>query len=390
MKLAHAISFALLGLAAGSAQAYDINDWPTHYTFSDGTDVAGTLNYQWDVNEFSNDNGRFEDSRTNRRKEFGFTLKKKGVYDAIVYYDFQSHAWLDVFLRLETKALLGQDYGKLRIGYSKTPVGFEGVTSARADSFLEQALPIQAIFEGRRTGIDWAFERPTYILNLGAYGTQDLQGDNDGTTFGGRAAWTPVKADGHVLHLGVSGSIEDPDSFTNGKGQHLDPSTRVRSRPEAGLTLTRLIDTGALTKVDTIKRFGLEGLWIEGPWSVQSEYLQVDVQRDGALRDFAGDGWYVFGSWVLTGESRPYSGGNVANIKPKGDWGAVEVLARYSSLDLNDGSIQGGREHDWTLGVNWYLTQHFKFQANYVRASADKGTTGVDPRIFELRAQLNF
>ena len=193
-----------------------------------------------------------------------------------------------------------------------------------------------------------------------------------------------------MLHLGISGSIENPDSFTNGKGQDLQPSARVRARPEAGLSPVRLIDSGSLSNVDKTDRFGLEGIWIEGPFSVQSEYLSINVKRQGTLHDYTADGFYVFGSWVITGESRPYAGGNVNNIKPKGEWGAVEVLARYSTLDLNDGTIQGGKEHDWTLGVNWYLTQHFKFQANYVRASSDKGNLSVDPRIVEVRAQVYF
>jgi phosphate-selective porin OprO/OprP len=35
-------------------------------------------------------------------------------------------------------------------------------------------------------------------------------------------------------------------------------------------------------------------------------------------------------SWVLTGESRPYNAGAVANIKPAHNYGAVELVARYS------------------------------------------------------------
>jgi phosphate-selective porin OprO/OprP len=145
-----------------------------------------------------------------------------------------------------------------------------------------------------------------------------------------------------------------------------------------------------LSKADRVDRSGLEALWITGPWSVQGELLRADVSRFGGNPDFQASGGYVFGSWVLTGESRPYSGGNVGNIKPKGKWGAWELLLRYSELDLNDGPVRGGKEHDWTLGANWYLTQHFKFQANYIQATSDKGNLSLDPRIFELRAQIQF
>ena len=387
--------FAVFAAAAGSAHAYDWNDWPTHDTFSDGTDIGLMLVYRYDVNDFSDDrlpdgNDAFEDSSTNRRKELGLSLKKKGFYDAIVDYEYQSRIWLDTNVRFYSKGLFGQDYGAFRFGYSKTPVSFEGNTATKADSFLELALPSQAIFESRRTGIDWLFERPQYIVNLGYYWGQDLLGDNDGTTFGGRAAWTPRKGDGDVIHLGIAVSREDRDATTDGLGVRHAPSVSISTPPEAGLTPVRLVSTGSLSGADHADRAGLEGLWIAGPWSLQGEAIREDVSRTGANPDFSASGFYAFGSWVITGESRPYSRGNVGNIKPAGAWGAWELLLRYSEIDLNDGPVEGGKEHDWTLGANWYLTEHFKFQANYIKAYSDKGNLSLDPTIFELRAQLMF
>jgi len=384
---------ALAGLI-GSAHAYDLEDWPTHYTFSDGTDIGLTMVYRYDVNDFSNDalpNGTdaFEDSHTNRRKELGLTLKKKGVYDAIVDYEFQGKTWLDVNARFYSQAFFGQDYGAFRFGYSKTPVSFEGNTATKADSFLELALPSQAIFESRRTGIDWMFERPQYIVNLGYYWGPDLLGDNDGTTYGGRIAWTPHKKDGDVIHLGIAASREDRDGTTDGTDTFHPASVSISTPPETGLTPVRLVSSGTLT-ADHADRAGLEALWIVGPWSLQGEAIREEVSRPGTSPDYTASGFYVFGSWVITGESRPYSAGNVGNINPKGAWGAFELLLRYSEIDLNDAPVQGGKEHDFTIGANWYLTQHFKFQANYIRAYSDKGNLSLDPTIFELRAQIYF
>ena len=65
----------------------------------------------------------------------------------------------------------------------------------------------------------------------------------------------PRKSAGDVLHLGIAGSRERPDSST----------ARMRARPEVGLTDVRLVDTGTLAGVDAIRRVGLEGLWIHGP-----------------------------------------------------------------------------------------------------------------------------
>ena len=100
---------------------------------------------------------------------------------------------------------------------------------------------------------------------------------------------------------------------------------------------------------------------------------------------------------MLTGESRPYQNGSIGNVRPVHDYGAVELALRYSQIDHNDGPIYGGKQHDWTIGANWYLGNHLKFQANYVWANSTKrhgatinGETDVDPRVFELRAQVYF
>jgi phosphate-selective porin OprO and OprP len=93
---------------------------------------------------------------------------------------------------------------------------------------------------------------------------------------------------------------------------------------------------------------------------------------------------------VATGESRPYDGGNVGNIKPKGAWGALEFALRYSELHLNDGVVQGGRERDWTLGANWYINRYLKLQANDVHAQSDRRGLAVDPNVVEVRAQIQF
>lgn len=383
------IALCLAIVAPVAASAANFDNWPTKYAFGDGTELAATGNFAYDYNDFSG-NDRLEDKDFMRRKEFGATLKKKGVYDAMVYFDFQSHTWLDVFFRFETKALLGKDYGRIRLGYIKTPVGLDSVTSSRATSFLEVGLPSQAIYEGRRTGVEWVLERPQYLLQAGAYGGKDLQGDNPGTTQALRAVWTPFKAAGDVLHLGLATSVENPRGYHNGLGVSFPASARVRARPEAGLTDVRLVDSGTLRYVDQIQRLGFEQIWIHGPFSIQSEALRMNVTRENGLPDYTASGQYVYGSWVLTGESRPYAAGAVSNIKPEHDYGAVELLARYSRLDLDDAGIDGGRQHAWTLGANWYLTSHFKFQANYVKADVSRAGTHTKPDIVELRAQVMF
>jgi phosphate-selective porin OprO/OprP len=381
---------AMLAAPASWAQTDSfLGDWPTHVRFGDGTDFGVSALWQYDVDRFSGANRRFDDAQTNRRKYLGFYLKKKGVYDAKAEFDFQSKKWQDVYLRVQSKAIFGSDVGALRVGQSKTPVGFEGNTNSNTTTFIELALPSQAVYENRRVGVDWFVQRPHWLASLGYYGG-DLQGDSDGRTVAGRVAWVPLDQAGEVLHLGLSASRERPWSSVNGLGVESPPSVRLRATPEAGLTTLRLVDTGTLKDVDHIDRGGLEALWIEGPWSLQGEYLQARTSFETGAHPYTATGWYAFGSWVLTGESRPYHGGNVGNVVPSRPWGAVEVALRYSEVDLNGGAVAGGSEHDWTLGANWYIGQHLRFQANYVRAFSDRRGLVLNPQVVEVRAALAF
>ena len=106
-------------------------------------------------------------------------------------------------------------------------------------------------------------------------------------------------------------------------------------------------------------------------------------------------GFYVYGSYFLTGENRVYktSSGAFDRMSPKrnfdgnGGLGAWEIALRYSNLDLNDADFSGGELDDFTVGVNWYLNPNTRFMWNYVFADLDD--IG-DTNIFQTRFQIDF
>jgi phosphate-selective porin OprO/OprP len=62
---------------------------------------------------------------------------------------------------------------------------------------------------------------------------------------------------------------------------------------------------------------------------------------------------------------------------------------------LNDEGIKGGRERNFTAGLNWYLTRNFRLMFNYVRASVkDRATQPpIDSgraHIYQARFQIAF
>jgi len=69
-----------------------------------------------------------------------------------------------------------------------------------------------------------------------------------------------------------------------------------------------------------------------------------------------------------------------------GGWGAWEIAARYSDLDLNwhegaigetpaqapVGGVRGGDEKIWTFGLNWYLNNNVLMRLNYLIVDVNK------------------
>jgi phosphate-selective porin OprO/OprP len=389
--------FCAFGIA--HVYAYDwLDNWPTKLKTDGGYEFGVKGDYQGDVNKFSGDTGPsgvllLKDQTTWRRKEFYFYGKAPWGADFAFGYDFQSKLWVDNFIHYGNKEL-----GDFRLGQFKTPVGWEeGGISSSATTFLERSLPVQAVNMGRRLGADWTYQWGSHWLTtLGYYNGGDLNGDNDGTGASAHAVFNPVKENGEVIHLGLAMSRENREATTDGRGVTAAPTARFRARPEANLTGVRLVDSGNLVNADNIDRAGLEAAWIHGPLLLQGEYLHFDADFTDAKPNYSGGGYYVSGAWMLTGESRDYANGTVGNTKPAHDYGAFEIAARYSELDLNARPVLGGKAHNWTIGANWYLGKHLKFQADYVRAYSNRYSSGlkryleIDREVFELRAQIYF
>ncbi|MEQ1785070.1 MAG: porin, partial [Hyphomonadaceae bacterium] len=99
---------------------------------------------------------------------------------------------------------------------------------------------------------------------------------------------------------------------------------------------------------------------------------------------------------VITGERQRYSlgAGTFGEVRPDGDnwFGAWEVAARYSTLDLTDGGVNGGEEKNLTVGVNWYVNRNVRVSANYVDAKATPNRLGVsdNPSAVMGRLQVAF
>jgi phosphate-selective porin OprO/OprP len=290
--------------------------------------------------------------------------------DAYVSYVTEENAWI--------------------FGQQKEPFSLEHLTSSLATTFMERGLPY-ALSPGRTIGVSYHTTRKQWSLSGGLFGT-DIASSKDGFIqgigFTGRFVFQPMKDEDHLTHFGGSISY---------RGISSNRDISYRYRPESGLTNVRYVNTGDISGVSRLLTLGLEAALVNGPLSFQAEYIMAAANRNGGYDNLRFRGWYAYVSWFLTGESRTYFPEEAIFGYPqiKSKWGAVELAARYSMVDLNSGSVPGGLERDVTLGVNWYINPKFRVMAEYLfvfcgqNANNDGTVLGGDrPQIFQMRFQF--
>lgn len=282
--------------------------------------------------------------------------------------------------------------GFARAGMFAEPFGQESTTGARFTTFLEESLPVEALAPGTSFGFSALKRTEEGIMSGGLFLWQP---DQEGLGEAGQAVtarwvrspvWAPEE---HNAHMGVSMSYRinaDPDD------------TRFRTRPESALSGPRLVDTGEIESAHQLARLGLELSKLWGPLSLQTEFMGVAVDRTDDRETLVFTGVYMFGSWFVTGESRNFldNEGAYGRIAPlsslgSGGYGALELAARVSHVDLSDRDVTGGKETNLTIGLNWYPQDDWRFMFNAIKVlDVDRPGTefdGINPWIVTLRGQ---
>ncbi|WP_139957092.1 OprO/OprP family phosphate-selective porin [Flavicella sediminum] len=282
--------------------------------------------------------------------------------------------------------------GSIRVGQLKEPLRLEVSTSSKHTLFMERSFSVDfaPIFNSGIL-INNDFLNKKLSAQFGLFRNADLNKANDiaaneGYNITQRITGLPIKTENSFLHIGGSYSYRKPNSGTY----------QLRSRPESNLTEVRYVDTELIENVDHSNLVNIEALYGIGAFNIQSEYLVSNVKRTTgiAAEDLNFSTFYAQMSYCLTGEKRSYKSSlaGIGSVKPnrnfgKNSPGAWEVAAKYSTVNLNDGAIAGGKENNLQLGLNWYLNPLTKVMMNHVWAEMEnQGKLNV----FQVRFQIGF
>ncbi len=293
-------------------------------------------------------------------------------------------------------------YGNFAFGSVAEPTGLDMATSSKYIPFFERATLTS--MQNFRWGTGFHYEnyglldgKMTFQLaytNNGANGSGFKDSSlEDGMNFVARVTGTVInnKEKHQVVHLGINYDSR--------------PYKDLKFRPENHMGgKYHYVFDGA----DGRKDLGFELGTTFGPISVQGEYKMQTLNADN--KDYKMTNYYAFASYFITGEHRPYKHAAFGRVKPKNDidnggFGAVEVLARYSSMSASDDVVNLERLNADTLlmekvnpqnpinnislGLNWYLNAHVRVMYNYVITDDGNDTLGnLGQHLF--RVQLDF
>ena len=287
----------------------------------------------------------------------------------------------------------GLDKTDIRVGHFKPGYSLEETMSSNDISFIERSAAVDSFTSSRKLGLGVLHHDKNWTLAAGVF--NDDAGresdDDEALSVNGRFTVAPIIDDNKIVHLGASASYREPDQSND----TFDFDARADNRLQRSDSIAAV-----MTDVEHAQVYGIEAAASIGSVHAQGEYLIADVDNR-AGNDPSFSGGYGQVAWFATGEQRPYSAKKGAFSAPKinrplnpskGDWGAVELAARYSHLDLNDGGITGGELTTTTLGANWYVNNNVRFMGNVIFADTDENavTPNDDPTVYIMRSQVKF
>jgi phosphate-selective porin OprO/OprP len=321
-------------------------------------------------------------------RRFRISLEGR-IYDDLEYeVDVSAldseNPWRDVFLNYRKLRA-----AEVRAGKFKMPFGLDQLTSEFSNNFIERSLIGTQIAPGRDKGVmvhgragDWLRYQGGWFLHDGDNmqfiedldQNEFLEESPVDNTIAGRVEVTPWEhTRGLLRRLQVGGN------FTT--GNVADGLFGMRGRTVREFTFFEPMYVSG----ERI-RLGVDALWTPGPFSVSAEYNRLTDQRNGQgvgdvdLPDVIAQGWYLAGTWAVTGERK--AGG----IEPRhpifqGGSGALELVARFDELRFSSDGTGGeppfrnpraanilpNRDRVVTVGGNWYLNRYGRILFNAVR-----------------------
>ncbi|MBV8595598.1 MAG: hypothetical protein JOZ50_05035 [Candidatus Eremiobacteraeota bacterium] len=263
--------------------------------------------------------------------------------------------------------------GRLQIGKQKETYGYEMVALAANLPSLERV--ILPFYQSRSWGVDLSNTALNKHMTWAA-GLYEI--DKSSNQASARLTAVPLLSANrqNYLHFGA-------DYRYRGASNGL---LRFQGKPQSDIA-SFYVDTGNFPG-KYANELNYEFLATHGGLTFLSEYSRawVNAPEVGNPNFY---GYYFVGSWVLTGENRPYdtNAGYATRIIPTKPSGAYEFVVQYSRVNLSDAGVSGGTQGLGWVGFNWWQTPYWKYSLGYGTAGLTRFDSFGQMHRIQLRIQ---
>ncbi|MDB5654086.1 MAG: hypothetical protein JWQ94_1699 [Tardiphaga sp.] len=344
-----------------------------------------------------------------RRARIGVVGTFAGDWDYSLIYDFGGTPDSASFVENAFVTYKGIKNLYIDGGYLDVPYTLDEATSSNNITFIERASSQtvatniasgdnRSAFGFHANGDNWWVG--SYFTGPSSTVSHSLRPQTGATA---RGVFVPVNNQVGSLIVGADAQFLFDTGGAANTNTLASFSDRIESRIDPA-TNALLNANSFLTNVKGVQVFSGEAAGQIGSFYAQGEYFDYSVQRMSGFSDAHFTGGYAQASYVLTGEKRKYnpvtgSYGSVNPVNPanwqSGNYGAWEIAARYSEMNLNDFLVKGGELKNTTVGLNWYVNTNIRFMFNWIHGQVDKATAanldiGAHYDVYSMRTQVAF
>jgi phosphate-selective porin OprO/OprP len=361
-----------------------------------GTHLDFRARVQFDVRQFDSAPSLAEATAGNDSSESDFARRRiavEGEIRNVVGFQVETelegdNRWRDVYANYQQFNAV-----QLQGGQFKLPFSMDENTGPTNLDFVYRSLAARVLAPGRDRGVMVHGRLLDRIVRYEA-GLFDHDGRNartrnpdrvaGGRTLAGRLVAQPFRSS-----KSIASDLQAGVAFTSSE-------VELGTRSLRGLTTFEepLFDPDLWVEGGR-KRAGFELRWRPGPFSLKSEYIRVTTERRGQsvedtdLSPLVATGWYVSGTWAITGEDKADGLNKPRRRFMRGGLGAFEAAVRLERLTFGSAATEGApsfstradvvemaSDRVLTLGGNWYLNQWVKVQLNAVREEVTRPRRG--------------
>ncbi len=314
--------------------------------------------------------------------------KFKAKFD--IGYSYGKLSLKDVFLERELSSS-----SLIRVGYFVHEFGLQSSTSSSMKITMEEPASNEAFFNSRLLGAMYIHDKDDFYAAASVHvESEAMKKSSDEMGEQGYGAMTrlvyrPLRNNGAIFHLGISGAYESPRYNADEKLNH--KSFVLGANFPTRIAKVKALEA-SITDAKRLYKFSPEVLAAYGPVALESQYYYLTVNRDNDFKNYKASGAYGILRGLVKGGNYKYSNSSSGIATPGA--GSLEAVLAYNYTDMSDKKAQifGGRLNDVAVSFNYYINKYmiWRFRYSYTHVTNRADIENQTLNSFQTRFQIIF